>query len=688
MKSLEKLTTGESSEVGGNRSFFAGLFVMVPLVAALFYGVIGADKFVLISPLVIFGYLCLVLWMLKVLFFRGVVSVAPPGFFLFLLFFIYGAVMVPFAAIPYEAKLRMLLIGLFVGAYYMWGNSLTRFQHSRNVLGLVMLFALLSCFYGLINFFKQPEMVLWVERYAPYVGRLASTYICPNHFAHLLQMLLPFCLAFLFIPQAGWFWRMLSGYCIIAYLPTIVLTESRAGMLGSIAAVGVTACLLALRRSKKLFLLLVVVVPLLSTISLVGAWNYSEMFKRRMEPVVVFLTELQEKGFENAKINDFRPQTWLDTIEMIKEKPATGFGPASYHYVFPEYRTRFTANQVVTGHPHNEYLEMAAEYGLYGFGLFALAWCYGLIRLLVFSLNTPNQHHAFMAMAFVGTAAGTMVHSFFDFQMLIFQNALLFSLLAAIAAGPICGRRQEKLLRQDNVGGAGKLLRPAGGMVLVLLLLAGMLLSLQSFSSAFIRAAALHVEEEQPETAKHYYQQAIKVDPSNWRAYKGIGGVYYRERYYTLEKDEKYRLAQVENDFYADGYLYNSYDPGLVFNYGMACLFLGDEDAGLGLLEEATRLRPFNNEYWWRRGIEQRKLGRYDEALESFKYSLLIQNSAVARANIKWLERRMAEKPAPETPQKPARELSQEEPVTFEMQESPVQKDAALDELHHLMDVR
>ncbi len=619
----------------------------VAFMAALFYGVVGADKFLLLSPLVILGYVCLAGWILAATFSNRSVFVAPPSFFLFLLFMAYGATMGVVSAIPYEAKLRMLLIGLFLGAYYVWGNSFALFRRSRTVLGWVILFALLSSLYGLVNFFKQPEMVLWVERYAPYVGRLASTYICPNHFAHLLQMLLPFCLVLILIPKAGLFLRILSGYSFLMFLPALFLTESRAGWLGSITAVGVTICLLALRKSKKLFLLLILLVPLCSTLLLAGAWRYSETFQRRMQPVVTFL-EGQAEGGVGSESRDFRPQTWMDTIDMIKERPITGFGPASYRYAFPEHRTRFKGHRIVTGHPHNEYLEVASEYGLIGFGLFALAWCYGLIRLLVFSLKTPNQHHAFMAMAFLGTAAGTMLHSFFDFQMHIFQNALVFALLAAIATGPMCGHRQEIVLKRGTAGLRGlwmRLLRIA----LVILAIGGLLLAIPSFSSTFIRAAAdRFAEAGNSEMAKRYYRQALQIDSSNWRAYKGIGAVIFEERYYSLDRAEKHELAQIEKNFLAEGYLHNSKDAVLVFDYGMVTVFLGGTDEGIALLKKVAALRPFNEIYWWRLGIAQRKAGRYEEALESFRYAQFLKNSPVTRKNIQWLEKQLNPPVAPE----------------------------------------
>ena len=63
---------------------------------------------------------------------------------------------------------------------------------------------LLCALYGFVIHFKSPEQVLWAERYTDaYEGRLRSTYICPNHFAHLLQMLLPFLAIWVCIAQVS-----------------------------------------------------------------------------------------------------------------------------------------------------------------------------------------------------------------------------------------------------------------------------------------------------------------------------------------------------------------------------------------------------------------------------------------------------------------------------------------------------
>ena len=660
------------SKAGGN--MLAGLLVVIPMLAAFFYGVVGEDKFLLLSPLVIAGYALLALWLAKASFSRSRAAVAPPSFALWLLFILFGVGLVYSCPIPYEARLRMLVVGLCIGALFLWANSLVLFRSSRAVLGWLLIFSLLISFYGLVNFFKQPDVVLWVERYAPYEGRLASTYICPNHLAHWLQMLLPFCFVLLFIPQAGIFLRILAGYSILVFIPTITMTESRAGMLGAMAAIGLTSLLVALRKNKKLFVLLLVAVPLVSVILLVGAWNTSEMFKRRMTPVVEFLAEAKAEGFANTSTTDFRPLTWLDSMDMVAAKPSTGFGPGSYRYAFPEFRKRCGSVRVVTGHPHNEYLELASEYGLIGFGLFALAWCWGLVRILVFSLKTPNQHHAFMAMAFLGTAAGTMVHSFFDFQMHVFQNALLFCLLAGIAVGPMCGRKQEQL------AGNYSIVRRLAVVLLLLVSIAGLGIAAKTHASAFLRAKAdRQAEAGDKAAAAISYQRAIRIDASNWRAYKGLGQLIAFDRWHSLDMAEKKALVRQEVAVLEKGYAANPMDAELLLALGRASIFSGDVDRGLGYLREATAHRPFNDNVWWRYGVELRKAGRLEEALAVFQRAASIKRTPSIRKNIQWLERQLSGETTPVQEVLPAAPAG-----TLKQDEGPI----SLDDLYNLLDAQ
>ncbi len=760
------------------------LLFLIAIASFLFYGVVGEDKTWLLAPLFLFSYPLVTTALLKKAWGMGhgneklrANGQQPTAGALLILFLLWGIAMIPQATVPFESKLVMLLIGSVVGAYLVWGGELTTFKDNRLLLGFLIFVVMGLALYGLIIHFRCPERILWTERYTDYYeGRLMSTYICPNHFAHLMQMLMPFCAALLFIPQTGIFLRLLAGYSLLVFLPPLFLTESRAGWLGSIVGVGVVACLMALRRSKKLFLLLMIFVPLCSTLILFAGWRFSETFQRRATPVVEFLQHQGEEGV-GSESKDFRPQTWMDTIDMIKEAPLIGFGPGNYRYTFPEHRNRFKGRQIVTGHPHNEYLELIADYGLIGFALFALAWIYGLIRILIASLKAEDVRHAFIGFAFIGTAAGTMVHSFFDFEMHVYPNALVFALLAAMAWGPLAAQKAKGVRRRardsrdherqtalrpgsgqaSGVGMSGEAAVECGGStplsdspstfnqqpsttftrrdnggqksaassellvqndspttsnvqrstfnvqrlatwLLAIGYLSLTILCLQTMSSAFIRAMAdkkveALVTRRAPNSklhAQHLYELSARIDAANWRAYKGMADLLFNQRYYSLDMAEKVQLAGEERGWYEKTYAQNPKDPEICTAWGKALIFLGraerkaqgaermaevisrrdsgdsgeenakqtrsvnavrDNDSftpaelidhGLELLHEACRYRPFNDVYWWTLGVELRKLGRYEEALDVFKKAQSIRRTPTTVANIKWIEKQMA----------------------------------------------
>ena len=214
-------------------------------------------------------------------------------------------------------------------------------------------------------------------------------------------------------------------------------------------------------------------------------------------------------------------------------------------------------------------------------------------------------------------------------------------------------------------------------MALPNLTLAGLFFSLQAFSSAFIRAAADRlVEERKTEAAKRYYRQAIQIDSSNWRAYKGLGDVYAKERRYLLKRKEKDVVAVEERRILKMGYQQNPKDAPLVYSLGRVEIFLGEVDEGLDLLAQACELRRFNDHYWWRLGVEQRKAGRYEVAKESFKYAQSLKNTPSIRKNIQWLEKQL---------NPPAASVSKKAPPSADLKIRSSEK-MPLDELHGLME--
>ena len=499
--------------------------------------------------------------------------------------------------------------------------------------------------YGLVIHFKFPDQILWTQRYTDaYEGRLRSTYICPNHFAHLIQMMIPFCIAYLSMSRSYLSLKLLSLYSVIIFVPTLFLTESRAGWLGTIISIVIFTCLFAFNKSKKLFYTTLIVTPIIAISILILGWNFSETFQRRMLPVVEFI-QGQIEGGVGSESRDFRPQTWSDTIVMIKDKPILGFGPGNYNFTFPKYRETFKDQRIVTGHPHNEYLELISDYGLIGFSLFSTAWLSSLYILLKNSIQSRDKRHKIFGFSAISMIIGTMVHSFFDFQMHIFPNAMVFSFLLAISLAP-----QKNNIKNFEFS----FLQKNKNYFLVILIITyfiGLIFCVKILTSSIYRAQSevkFNQYADKNYVSSNLINRSIWLDSQNWRAYKQLAKIYSNNRYYNLNLDEKIDLAKLELEFYKKANSINPHDPEVFVGIGKALLFIGRNtsnysyvDEGFEWLYKACNYRKFNNIYWWVLGTELRINNRYDEALSIFKKTNKKELSKSINSNIQWIERKI-----------------------------------------------
>ena len=190
--------------------------LLVAIFSFIFFGVVGEDKAFLIAPAFILNYGLVLGWWISKL--RGVRDQVEPvqipvDLLFWFLFVLYGCVMIPFSDVVFHSKMELLFLGGVVGAFTVWRNECKTFRGNAPRINLLILVVLFCALYGFVIHFKSPEQILWAERYTDaYEGRLRSTYICPNHFAHLLQMLLPFLVIWVFISQVSTFLKGLAAY--------------------------------------------------------------------------------------------------------------------------------------------------------------------------------------------------------------------------------------------------------------------------------------------------------------------------------------------------------------------------------------------------------------------------------------------------------------------------------------------
>ena len=623
-------------------------FLLIIVTSFIFYGVVGKDKIWLLAPLMISNYALIVGWLISKFLNNKNIKTEfslPVDIIFWFLFLVYSICIIPFSSIPYESKLEILYLGSVIGSFLFWRNELNNFKKNNKYFYSLLMVVLFCAVYGLVIHFKFPDQILWTQRYTDaYEGRLRSTYICPNHFAHLIQMMIPFCIAYLSMSRSYLSLKLLSLYSVIIFVPTLFLTESRAGWLGTIISIVIFTCLFAFNKSKKLFYTTLIVTPIIAISILILGWNFSETFQRRMLPVVEFI-QGQIEGGVGSESRDFRPQTWSDTIVMIKDKPILGFGPGNYNFTFPKYRETFKDQRIVTGHPHNEYLELISDYGLIGFSLFSTAWLSSLYILLKNSIQSRDKRHKIFGFSAISMIIGTMVHSFFDFQMHIFPNAMVFSFLLAISLAP-----QKNNIKNFEFS----FLQKNKNYFLVILIITyfiGLIFCVKILTSSLYRAKSevkFNQYADKNYVSSNLINRSIWLDSQNWRAYKQLAKIYSNNRYYNLNLDEKIDLAKLELEFYKKANSINPHDPEVFVGIGKALLFIGRNtsnysyvDEGFEWLYKACNYRKFNNIYWWVLGTELRINNRYDEALSIFKKTNKKELSKSINSNIQWIERKI-----------------------------------------------
>ena len=163
--------------------------------------------------------------------------------------------------------------------------------------------------------------------------------------------------------------------------------------------------------------------------------------------------------------------------------------------------------------------------------------------------------------------------------------------------------------------------------------------ALQVMSSATLRVWGdkFRLAQDHPR-AEAFYKASAGIDPQNWWAPLGLGQIYSQTRYYELDPVTKREWAQKEQAAFAQAYRHNVKKEEIVYGLGRAELALGNRETGLKYLRQAAHYKRFNDFYWRKLGIELRKEGLYEEALEVFLYAQKLDRSnKTVKRNIQWL---------------------------------------------------
>ncbi len=367
-----------------------------------------------------------------------------------------GPLNLALAATPIAVNPHATLLGFFKMASYamvfVLGHQACKRHSGSSLLAYVLVgIGLFEAVYGMVQYLTGWHYIFtYAKRYG--TDAATGTYINRNHYAGLLEMVLPFILAGIWFRLPGrdraarGIWRHLVNspvtarwtarvLLVVVVFLGVVFSKSRMGVAAALVGVMVVMAIALLqvgRRSGLAVALLVLALP-----AVYGTWI-------GLAPV---LERFELLGRPGALEQDRLP-IWRDTLALIRDYPVLGTGLGTYRWASLHYQTQWF--EFVFDHAHNDYLEFAADIGIPATVLlFGSLWVL-VVNVARRALVLERTKEKILAAGCAGALAALLTHSLTDFNLQIPANALIFAWIAGTAAA-LSGMAVDRPLRVPAV---------------------------------------------------------------------------------------------------------------------------------------------------------------------------------------------------------------------------------------------
>ena len=324
-------------------------------------------------------------------------------------------------------------LGVFIVGVHQWRDR----RKADWILAVLATLAGVLALFGVVQHLTWNGRIYWLrtptqggDPFGPFVNR--------NNFAGYLEMAVPLALGLAIAVRQGQMNRSDTSEKLLAReersLPVLLLlgggatfglvallaSRSRGGLLSLLTATAVF-CVASLRRGRHLSL---AIVPLILIGLLIGAVGLRVGGDGLWERYATLAQPEGEPSFA------FRLDTAKRTLTMLSDFPLVGVGLGAFGDLYGLYAPGDRAKRA--GAAHNDYAQLAAESGLIGAALAAGALLLFLVRYLWPALRRQGsaRRHVMHGVA-IGFLA-MLVHSLFEFNLQIYSNGLLFTVLGAL----------------------------------------------------------------------------------------------------------------------------------------------------------------------------------------------------------------------------------------------------------------
>ncbi len=446
--------------------------------------------------------------------------------------------------------------------YFIITNNINDKRQIDRILNVLLIIGGLFGIYGILQY-NGIDFPFWRGNVAR--RQVFGLFGNVNYFAEYLIVPLPLAISLFFatkkrtnkiLPLAG----------ILAMTGSLILTFTR----GSYLAVGISLIFMFflyivnrgknfLKENKKIFIIILIAI-LVAT--------YLFVFPNPLNKPGTVISKIKGRisitQFTKSSSLKRRIAIWKFTSMMIKDHPLLGSGIGTYKYNTLRYQAKFFEqgdNRSIYpyGHAdkvHNEYLQLWAEIGIIGLGIFI--WLiisyfnYG-IKLIK---RVKDRYNQGIIIGLMGSVIAVLIDSLFGFPLHLSATVVLFW-LALVLTMAVAGTEvdagkiniaQKKSNKKEKKEKDRKITRfkPLLYICIILLSLFLCVTVIRPFiARTYWYYGSKEIKNKNWNEAIKIYEEALKWDPYLGQVYYNIGNILINEEFYItaqeyLEKAEKY----------------------------------------------------------------------------------------------------------------------------------------------------
>jgi len=326
---------------------------------------------------------------------------------------------------------------------------------------------------------------------------------------------------------------------------------------------------------------------------------------------------------------------WKTTFEMIKDAPVLGLGIGTFKMNYLDYQAEFLSENLryikYSGNAreaHNEYLQMWAELGVIGLGLFLLIFCFFYQRVFIFFKNNKNIKDKTIILGLVMGITCFLIHCLFTFPFHVPALGATFFILLGLTILYIdkfsLGNTSKKnkifkkiLVKNSNV----KIIFTILIFVIMILLIDKLIIKPYIAEIYYFIGMRYNIDKKYDKTLPNF-KYAAQLDPYNGRILIALGANYYN---LNLQSEAK-KILQRAKCYFNDRNIYR--------NLGLSYMKSGNNEKAEKELNHAIYLDQKYSEAYADLAYLYAKKEDYDKAINEWNKILKIDPNFSEKYNI------------------------------------------------------